>query len=171
MNGLHKTGVRAVPGKNYAGETVAVPIGINPEIFSDSEDVCHTYDKSDLSRLLPPRKPDSHKGSYGKVLMITGSYGMAGASCLAAQAAYTAGAGLVQIYTPEENREIVQQLLPEAVLSCYNGYDEKKLDELLNWADVVCIGCGLGTDRQAEKTSDSYNGESKSTMCSRRRRY
>ena len=83
--------------------------------------------------------------------MITGSYGMAGASCLAARAAYTAGAGLVQIYTPEENRVIVQQLLPEAVLSCYTGYDEKKLDELLDWADVVCIGCGLGTDRQAEK--------------------
>ena len=57
----------------------------------------------------------------------------------------------MQIYTPEENRVIVQQLLPEAVLSCYTGYDEKKLDELLDWADVVCIGCGLGTDRQAEK--------------------
>ena len=37
------------------------------------------------------------------------------------------------------------------MLSCYNGYDEKKLDELLEWADVVCIGCGLGTDRQAEQ--------------------
>ena len=146
-----KLGCELYPGKNYAGETVAVPIGINPEIFSDSKEVCCTYDRDDLFRLLPPRKPDSHKGSYGKVLMITGSYGMAGASCLAARAAYTAGAGLVQIYTPEENRVIVQQLLPEAVLSCYTGYDEKKLDELLDWADVVCIGCGLGTDRQAEK--------------------
>ena len=72
-----KLGCELYPGKNYAGETVAVPIGINPEIFSDSKEVCCTYDRDDLFRLLPPRKPDSHKGSYGKVLMITGSYGMA----------------------------------------------------------------------------------------------
>ena len=146
-----KLGCELYPGKYYAGETAAVPIGINPEFFSDRDAVFHTYEKEDIPRLLPARKPDSHKGSYGKVLMITGSYGMAGASCLAAMAAYTAGAGLVQIYTPADNRVIVQQLLPEAVLSCYNGYDEKKLDELLEWADVVCIGCGLGTDRQAEQ--------------------
>ena len=146
-----KLGCELYPGKNYAGQTAAVPIGIDPGFFSDRKEVFQTYEREDLSRLLPLRKPDSHKGSYGKVLMITGSYGMAGASCLAALAAYTAGAGLVQIYTPADNRVIVQQLLPEAVLSCYNGYEEEKLDELLEWADVVCIGCGLGTDRQAEQ--------------------
>lgn len=47
---------------------------------------------------------NSHKGSYGKVLMITGSPGMAGAAFLSACAAYTVGAGLVQIYTASENR-------------------------------------------------------------------
>lgn len=146
-----KLGCELYPGKNMAGKNIAVPIGIDPEYFCEKKDVIYTYDRSDLPGLLPERKEDSHKGSFGKVLMITGSYGMAGASCLAAGAAYAAGAGLVRIYTPEANREIVQQLLPEAVLTCYEKYDGEELDKLLDWADVVCIGCGLGTDQTAEK--------------------
>ena len=70
---------------------------------------------------------------------------MAGAAYLSAKAAYAVGAGLVQIYTAQENRAILQQLLPEAIISCYQEYDEEKLTQLLDWADVVCIGCGLGT--------------------------
>ncbi|MEI3219198.1 MAG: NAD(P)H-hydrate dehydratase [Lachnoclostridium sp.] len=69
--------------------------------------------------------------------MITGSNGMAGAACLAAMAAYTAGAGLVQIYTPADNRVILQQLLPEAICQAITAMMRKKLDELLEWADVV----------------------------------
>ena len=140
-----KAGCEMYPGKNYAGETVAVPIGIDPEFFASDEDVCITYDRRDIPELLPERKADSHKGSYGKVLMITGSSGMAGAAYLSARAAYAVGAGLVQIYTAEENRAVLQQLLPEAIISCYQGYDEDELARLLDWADVVCIGCGLGT--------------------------
>ena len=67
------------------------------------------------------------------------------------KAAYAAGAGLVQIYTEESNRVILQQLLPEAVISCYEEYEEEMLSALLKWADVVCIGCGLGTDHTAER--------------------
>ena len=140
-----KAGCEMYPGKNYAGEIVAVPIGIDPEFFASDEDVCITYDRRDIPELLPERKADSHKGSYGKVLMITGSSGMAGAAYLSARAAYAVGAGLVQIYTAEENRAVLQQLLPEAIISCYQGYDEDERARLLDWADVVCIGCGLGT--------------------------
>ena len=46
---------------------------------------------------------------------------MAGAAYLSAKAAYTCGAGLVQIYTQEENRAVLQQLLPEAVVSVRQG--------------------------------------------------
>lgn len=147
-----KAGCELYPGKEWAGETVSVPIGIDTDFFSGMPDVCFTYDREDIPRLLPKRRPDSHKGSYGKVLMITGSRGMAGASYLSARAAYAVGAGLVQICTQEENRAVLQQLLPEAVLSCCRGYEEEKLERLLAWADVVCIGCGLGTDEQAERT-------------------
>lgn len=150
-----KAGCEMYPGRYCAGETVAVPIGIDPEFFSSDEDVCITYDRCDIPELLPERKADSHKGSYGKVLMITGSSGMAGAAYLSAKAAYAVGAGLVQIYTSQENRTILQQLLPEAVISCYEGYDEDKLMQLLEWADVVCIGCGLGTGETSERILES----------------
>ena len=76
---------------------------------------------------------------------------MAGAAYLSAKAAYAVGAGLVQVYTSEENRQILQQLLPEAIISCYSEYDEEKLEILLEWADVVCIGCGLGQSSTSEK--------------------
>ena len=92
-----KVGSEMYPGKYCAGKTVAVPIGIDPKFFSTDEEVCVTYDRCDIPELLPARKPDSHKGSYGKVLMITGSRGMAGAAYLSAKAAYAVGAGLVQI--------------------------------------------------------------------------
>ena len=75
---------------------------------------------------------------------------MAGAAYLSALAAYTCGAGLVQIYTDETNRAILQQLLPEAIISCYMEYEEDGLKDALEWADVVCIGCGLGKSRTAE---------------------
>lgn len=146
-----KAGCELYPGRSCAGEKVAVPIGISPDFFQNDTKVCFTLDREDISSLLPPRRADSHKGSYGRVLMITGSHGMAGACYLSARAAYAAGAGLVQVYTAEENRGIIQQLLPEAIVSCYSAYDPKQLSERLNWADIVCIGCGLGKSREAEK--------------------
>lgn len=146
-----KLGCALYPGKDYAGKTVTVPIGISTELFRDDPGVCFTWDEEDMGRLLPERRADSHKGTYGRVLMVTGSAGMAGAAYLSAKAAYTVGAGLVQVYTSEENRQILQQLLPEAIISCYSEYDEAKLDRLLDWADVVCIGCGLGQGSTSEK--------------------
>ena len=146
-----KCGSALYPGAEYSGRTVAVPIGIDPGYFQDDPQVCFTLDRKDLPGLLPQRRENSHKGNYGKVLMITGCAGMAGAAFLSAAAAYTAGAGLVQIYTAEENRVVLQQLLPEAVLSCYREYDGEKLDALLEWANVVCIGCGLGQSALSEE--------------------
>lgn len=146
-----KLGCELFPGKEYAGETVFVPIGIDPEYFKGRQDVCFTYDRHEIRYLLPGRRRNTHKGSYGKVLMITGSKGMAGAACLAAKAAYTVGAGLVRIYTASENRTVLQQLIPEAIISCYDRFDEEETAALLDWADVVCIGCGLGQEMSSEQ--------------------
>ena len=72
-----KLGCELFPGKSYAGESIPVAIGIDPNYFSNRLDVCYTFDKNELGKLLPARMMNSHKGSYGKVLMITGSPGMA----------------------------------------------------------------------------------------------
>ena len=74
------------------------------------------YCPQNLSAVLPQRKADSFKGTYGKLLVVAGSRNMCGAAYLAGKAAYRTGAGLVYIYTEECNRVILQQLLPEAVL-------------------------------------------------------
>lgn len=139
-----KLGTVLFPGKTYAGKTVAANIGIDTEFYSGIQEIPYTLEQKDIWKFLPKRKANSHKGSYGKVLMITGSAGMAGAAYLSAKAAYCCGAGLVQIYTDEKNRAVLQQCLPEAIISVYEEYSEEQLKKKLQWADVVCIGCGLG---------------------------
>lgn len=143
-----KLGQILFPGKSYSGQVHVVPIGITERALGARDTLCFTYEQNDVKRLLPKRIPDSNKGSYGRVLCIAGSKGMSGAAYLSAKAAYLAGAGLVQIYTEESNREILQQLLPEAIITTYDETDRiafYQLPELLEWASVVCMGCGMGT--------------------------
>lgn len=146
-----KLGSVLFPGYEYSGEVVPAKIGIATDIFRKQTDICYTLDREDLFEMLPKRKKNSHKGSYGKILMITGSKGMSGAAYLSAKSAYISGCGLVQIYTEETNRVILQQLLPEAIVSTYTVYEEEALAALLKWADVVCIGCGLGKSKVSEQ--------------------
>lgn len=148
--GYEKLGTVLHPGTTYAGKRIVKDIGIIAHNVHEEECI-YTYEKEELGKLIPRRKTDSNKGSYGRVLMIAGSKGMAGAAYLGAKAAYSVGAGLVQIYTEESNRMILQQLLPEAIISTYTEFDKIKLKELFDWADVVCIGSGLGKSETAEK--------------------
>lgn len=146
-----KLGLIFYPGCEYAGRVFIADIGICTEKMEEDAETVFSYEPSLFSELLPERKPDSHKGTYGKVLIIAGSKGMAGAAYLNALSAYRTGAGLVQIYTVEENRMILQQLLPEAIITAYDSYDEEEVRGLLTWADVVCIGSGIGVNECSEK--------------------
>ena len=94
--------------------------------------------------LLPKRRERSSKGDYGRVLCVCGSRGMSGAAYLCAKAAYRTGAGLVEIFTPEENRIILQSSLPEAIITAYNEENaEELLQGSLKKANCVAAGCGL----------------------------
>lgn len=139
-----KLGMVLYPGHLYAGKVIAADIGIPDFLFAQNKACPYTLETGDINTLLPPRKPNSHKGTYGKLLMVTGSEGMAGAAFLSAKAAYTAGAGLVQIYTPKVNQAVLQTLLPEAIITAYDHFDEACIARLLEWADVTAVGCGLG---------------------------
>ena len=145
-----KRGLFLQEGNVCAGKILTGDIGISSETFSEGT-VTFGYEKQDLFLGFPKRKKDSHKGSYGKVLMIAGSKGMSGAAYLSAKAAYAVGAGLVQIYTHEENRVILQQLLPEAIITTYDTFDSEQLEKLIQWADLIGIGCGLGKSDTAER--------------------
>ena len=103
-------------------------------------------EKNDVKKMLPVRKAESNKGTYGKTLIIAGQKGMAGACFFAGKAAYLTGCGLVRIVTAEENREIIQIKLPEAVIL---SSDSIALTKAINDADSILIGPGIGTGDEA----------------------
>ena len=86
------------------------------------------------------------------MLVIAGSKNMAGAAYFSALAAYRMGAGLVTLYTPESNRCILQQLLPEAVLKTYpdTAPDLSALSDQLNNYQAIILGPGLGQNAASE---------------------
>lgn len=110
---------------------------------------------SELRRWLPARKPDSHKGEFGHVLIVAGSRGMSGAAVLAAKAALRAGAGLVTAAVPQSVQPVVAAMLPEALtlgLAETNtgsvfpdaAFQLKVVHEERKFT-VLAIGPGLGT--------------------------
>lgn len=156
-----KVGLCLFPGCEYAGKVVTAEIGIDSSSVISQDNVCYTIDGRDAARMLPARPADSHKGTFGKLLLIAGSRGMAGAAYFSACAAYRAGTGLVQIYTAEENRGILQQLIPEAIITGYEGFHEEELKRKLDWADVVCIGPGIGISEISKQILNTVLKEGK----------
>lgn len=95
---------------------------------------------------MPQRPENSNKGTFGRVLVIGGSPCMSGAAYFSAKAAYRTGAGLVHVLTHDDNRIILQTQLPEAILSTYSekDFNEDIISEVIEKADVIVIGVGLG---------------------------
>lgn len=143
--GCNKRGLVLFPGADLAGKVVTKDIGFPGAALAAIEPEAICFGEEDLA-LLPVRPAHSHKGSFGRVLMIAGSKNMAGAAYLAATAAYRTGAGLVEIFTCEENRSILQTLVPGAIMTTFEETAElvEKLAVSLSRASVVCVGPGLG---------------------------
>ena len=122
--------------------------GISHHEISDKE-ILNTRDRI----FLPKRNPASHKGSYGKCLIIAGAEGMAGAAYFAALSAYRSGTGLIKLCTAKENQEILQSLIPEAILLSFPR-EEKELSDLekaMEWADFLLFGPGMGTEEESKR--------------------
>lgn len=148
---LKKIGLELSQGRTMAGKVIVPDIGISTDSICEDQEIVRTAGKDIYRKMLPDRPEDSNKGTYGRLLVIAGNKGMAGAAYLNAHAAYMTGAGLVRIYTSSDNREILQTLLPEAIITTYEEYNKEELLSLLTWADSVCIGSGLGMSRLSEK--------------------
>lgn len=101
--------------------------------------------------LIPERKDDSHKGDYGKILLLCGSRGFTGAAALAARGALRSGAGLVYLAVPESVYAIEAAKLDEPVVMPLPDGDGMlapsacgKIRQLLPKMDAVLFGCGSG---------------------------
>ncbi|MBM4053383.1 MAG: NAD(P)H-hydrate dehydratase [Planctomycetes bacterium] len=100
---------------------------------------------------IPPRKSDSHKGNFGRVFVLAGSYGMTGAACLCSKAALRSGAGLVTLGIPESLHGIVAAKLtcvmthplPETHLKTFSDMGRQDILDFAHRFDVVAIGPGL----------------------------
>lgn len=117
-------------------------------------------DEETVRALLPSRPIDGHKGTFGHLLSVCGSRGMAGAARFAAEAAYRCGTGLVTAAMPESVYPIVTAGVPEAVCRLLpeedaGGVAETAVDALrdpLKKATAVLCGCGLGQGDGAAAT-------------------
>lgn len=140
-----KMGILLYPGTEYAGKITTADIGIESDP-QHSGLLINGIEDSDVASLRPERPVRSCKGTYGRVLVIGGTIGMAGAAYFAAEGAYRMGAGLAEVLTHTQNRVILQQLIPEAVVTSYAR--KKGLAKLVKRAvaraDAIVIGCGMG---------------------------
>lgn len=160
--GFRKIGQLLYPGAGYVGMLVCRQMGIDEHSFLGDNPYWYTHIGHD-SAVLPQRRPDGNKGTFGKALLIVGSSTIAGAAMMAAKSVFRVGAGMVRVVTAEENKEALQQFVPEAMLLTYGadilseeGAHSKEQDAFMSklreaeaWADCILVGCGIGTGRQA----------------------
>ncbi len=145
-----KAGHYFYPGREYTGELFIREIGITKKATEEKRPSYMTVDQESLTEMLPKRTGSGNKGTFGKVLLFAGSKDMCGAAVLCGKGVFSAGAGMVKIITPAENREILQKILPEAMLYTYtDGPEEEAVAEALSWADVIVAGPGIGKSEEA----------------------
>ena len=118
---------------------------IDDEKDIDIENI-YIADEKDL-RNIPERPDESHKGTFGTVLIIAGSKDYGGAPVLAAEAALRSGAGMVKVLTHESNRAPILARLPEAIVIDMGDCDEARAQ--IKKADSIVIGPGLSLDKDA----------------------
>ncbi len=144
--GAPKLGSLLHPARSFAGRLIAVEIAFPP--WNSKAVAARVVTPAWAQARLPQRESDTHKNAVGRVLVVAGQRGMAGAAVLVVRAALSAGAGLVRICSAPENREIVQSAVPEAIY--VDPGDPGALKEALEQCDAVGLGPGLGTGALAQ---------------------
>lgn len=132
--------------EDIVGDWELLDIKLNQSYIQSAETPYSIIEESDLRSLVIPRKRFAHKGIFGHGLLIAGSYGMAGASILAAQACLRSGIGLLTIHVPICNRDILQCTIPEAII--HTDIQERYYAEPVEASKykAIAIGPGLGQE-------------------------
>ena len=144
--GAPKTGLMLQPARSYCGWLACAEIGFAP--VADSRTLLITPEYA--YQRMPRRSPDSHKGQSGRLLLLAGSTGMAGAAAISGLAAVRSGAGLVRIVSTESNRTIVQSVVPEATFFTRGDLDAAE------GVTAMAAGPGLGTTDESWSVLNAY---------------
>ena len=153
--GFIKSGMSQFPLKKFCGKVTVADIGIPKEALAilEGERKYIRIERNFLAAYPPKRERDAHKGCFGTVLVIAGSYSMRGAAAFAALGALRSGAGLVRVASVDRCIDTVSVLAPEATFIELDSddygfmlYDSSRepLAEAMKKADAVVIGCGMG---------------------------
>ncbi len=142
------------PDQAALGRLVVAPIGSPDSLLEDPVYFLEAMEPRRLARSLAERPLDTHKGAMGKVAVVGGSRGKAGAAVLAASAALQAGSGLVTVVVPEGVQPLAASFLPDLMTeglpaTSSGGFARGALEptlQLLEQMDAAALGPGLGTD-------------------------
>jgi hydroxyethylthiazole kinase-like uncharacterized protein yjeF len=149
-----KIGHTRFPGAGLCGELIVADIGTDPQLAAEIDR--QLADPALIRSLLPARPRDAHKGTFGKVLLVSGSTLYTGAPVLAAKAAYRSGAGLVTLAIPHSIHAIVASKLDEATFlplpdeqGALNAAAFDQAREAIANYTAVLIGPGLTTSARS----------------------
>jgi len=148
--------------QQFIGQLRVLDIRISQEGIQKTEAPYTIIEENDIRHCLLPRDPFAHKGQMGHALLIAGSYCMAGAAILAAQACLRSGAGKLTINSPRRNISILQQAIPEAIIQ--TGSEETIFAESVDTEDYSAMGIGPGLG-QSEQTAIALIAQLRRTQC------
>lgn len=138
-----KAGLFTGQGKAFAGQIEAISL-----IPTDAE-LQALAQLSPTSIKLPKRQAFGHKGSYGHVLVVGGHADMGGAVMMAAESAFSAGAGKVTIVCDAKHHTAIVARAPNIMIRDINHLTQSDIQTLIDHVDAVCFGMGLGRDEWA----------------------
>jgi len=157
--GLPKVGHLISPGIDYVGELKVTDISIPKKLLEEEKIQTYLLESEDIRRKLAmPRRPDSHKGDYGHLLVIAGSVGKTGAAAMACEAALRMGAGLVTLAIPKSLNaimevkltEVMTEPLPETPKQTLSLRAFNSILRLCEGKKAVIIGPGIGTFKETQ---------------------
>jgi ADP-dependent NAD(P)H-hydrate dehydratase / NAD(P)H-hydrate epimerase len=135
------------------GAIAVLDIGLDAQ--TDPDDGAPTVvDGRWVASVLPPIPADAHKGTRKRVAIVGGAVGMAGATVLAARAAARSSVGMVKLVIAPASVPVVQEAEPAALAAGWPADDAALEREIVDWADAVAIGPGLGRDTDARALAE-----------------
>lgn len=156
------------PANDYCGKIEVVDIGIPSDCYEGEYAQTIELDRN----VFPKLSKNANKGSLGHQLNICSSYKMFGAGVIATQSALRSGAGLVKLVVPKSAYPLVASHLTQSVFNPVEENEEgtisKKavlnIQDDLNWADSVVLGCGIGCNNDTEEVVDFVLKNAKSPV-------